>query len=254
MLKIGFSSLSLDKPMTEWAYKLPEYGFDAWEVTGEGGNSLSKEWLTYVAEVKESTGLYITLHAPFSDINLSSLNARIWEESVSQVIEAMELCAEFARVVTVHPGHLSPLSLNYPDEAKERLIAALKRIGKAAEELDYTVGVENMVNFKFVFCRTRVETEEIIEAVASPHVGITLDVGHANTTGELDEFLKSNKIVHAHLHDNDGKHDLHMPIGSGTIDWDKVKEALKNRQIYSILEMRDIEEGIQSLNLLRGLD
>ena len=33
--------------------------------------------------------------------------------------------------------------------------------------------------------------------------------------------------MHVHLHDNDGHRDLHLPIGTGRIDWDRFIPRLK---------------------------
>ena len=40
-------------------------------------------------------------------------------------------------------------------------------------------------------------------------------------------FLKRS-VHHVHLHDNDGRSDLHLPPGAGTIDWAAVVLALKD--------------------------
>ena len=33
--------------------------------------------------------------------------------------------------------------------------------------------------------------------------------------------------MHIHLHDNDGQRDLHLPMGTGIIDWDALIKTLK---------------------------
>lgn len=63
-----------------------------------------------------------------------------------------------------------------------------------------------------------------------PGLMFHLDIGHANLHGKSPEdFIEAfhKKIVHVHLHDNDGRCDLHLPIGSGTIDWKSVVSKLK---------------------------
>jgi len=57
-----------------------------------------------------------------------------------------------------------------------------------------------------------------------------LDIGHANLFGRKPEdFIKKfrNKIKHVHLHDNNGNEDLHLPMGCGSIDWEKTLKTLK---------------------------
>lgn len=68
-----------------------------------------------------------------------------------------------------------------------------------------------------------------------PELGLHLDIGHANlvvphnTTGEIVEAY-GQRLRHVHLHDNKGGHaDLHLPLGTGTVDlpWalGKLKQA-----------------------------
>lgn len=57
-----------------------------------------------------------------------------------------------------------------------------------------------------------------------------LDIGHSNLFGRKpEEFIEKLhvKMKHVHLHDNDGNKDLHLPVGSGNIDWKSVIKALK---------------------------
>ena len=66
-----------------------------------------------------------------------------------------------------------------------------------------------------------------------PEVGLHLDIGHANlqvphnTTEEiLDAY--GGRLRHVHLHDNRGGHqDLHLPLGSGTVDVKRSIQALQ---------------------------
>ncbi len=56
------------------------------------------------------------------------------------------------------------------------------------------------------------------------------DIGHFNIFGRKPvEYLSryKDKLMHVHLHDNNGIDDLHLPIGSGNIDWDYLVSALK---------------------------
>lgn len=57
-----------------------------------------------------------------------------------------------------------------------------------------------------------------------PELGLHLDLGHANlmvTRNTTREILQAygRRLRHVHLHDNKGGHeDLHLPLGSGTVD------------------------------------
>jgi len=63
-----------------------------------------------------------------------------------------------------------------------------------------------------------------------PSLYLTLDLGHANLFGKnIEEFIEEfhKRLRHVHLHDNDGRRDLHLPMGTGNINWEKVLKGLK---------------------------
>ena len=66
-----------------------------------------------------------------------------------------------------------------------------------------------------------------------PELGLHLDIGHANlqvpysTTVEILAGY-GDRLRHVHLHDNKGGHaDLHLPLGTGTVDLRQGVEALQ---------------------------
>jgi len=99
------------------------------------------------------------------------------------------------------------------------------------------------------------EMLEMLDSIGSHNVGFTLDVGHANTVGLVDDFLNllADKISHVHIHDNLGKKDEHLPLGKGTVDWKRVMEKLSDYKGIFVTEMGSVEEGIQSLEFLSNL-
>ena len=72
---------------------------------------------------------------------------------------------------------------------------------------------------------------EIVDAVASPHLGICLDTGHLNIIeGDQGEFVRKAgaRLQALHIADNDGSHDQHlMPYARGTVAWEEVVGALR---------------------------
>ena len=70
---------------------------------------------------------------------------------------------------------------------------------------------------------------------AVPELGLHLDIGHANLLTDYnttDEILKAygSRLKHVHMHDNKGgSADLHLPLGTGTIELDYYVRALQSR-------------------------
>jgi len=116
----SFSSSKLvDRPF-DWAYQLEDLGYTGWEIVNEGRQRITPENLADARKIAEATELTITVHMPYSDLNLASLNQPIWEETVHQMKSTLSLSSEFARLAVVHPGHLSPLGMQMPGHEDRR--------------------------------------------------------------------------------------------------------------------------------------
>jgi len=250
----SFSSSALvDRPF-DWAYQLEDLGYSGWEIVHEGKQRLTPENISEAKRIAETTNLHITVHLPYSDLNLASMNQSIWEEIVRQMKCCLTLASEFARLAVVHPGHLSPLGMQMPDAAWSQNILGIQQICDHASELDMMVAVENMVNMPAILGRQPEEIAGIIETVDRDNLGFILDVGHANTNGNVERFLKmKDSIVHVHIHDNHGDKDEHLPVGFGTVPWNKVVDALQCYTGRMVTESRSLVEGQRSLKRLKKL-
>jgi len=250
----SFSSSKLvDRPF-DWAYQLEDLGYSGWEIVNEGRQRLTPENLAEARQIAETTDLVITIHLPYSDLNLASMNQPIWEETVRQMKACLSLACDFARLAVVHPGHLSPLGMQMPDTAWSQNITGIRQICDHAADLDMKIAVENMVNMPALLGRRPEEIAGILETVDRENVGFIFDVGHANTNGNVENFLKLKDImIHAHMHDNHGERDEHLPVGNGTVPWNKVAAGLKDYKGRIVTESRSLEEGQRSVNRLKKL-
>ncbi|MDM7912491.1 MAG: sugar phosphate isomerase/epimerase family protein [Methanotrichaceae archaeon] len=250
----SFSSSALvDRPF-DWAYQLEDLGYTGWEIVNEGRQKLTAENIAEARQIAETTNLTITIHLPYSDLNLASMNQPIWEETVRQMKACLSLASGFSRLAVVHPGHLSPLGMQMPDAAWGQNILGIQQICDHAADLGMRIAVENMVNMPALFGRRPEEILGILETVDRENVGFILDVGHANTNGNVEKFLElKDKIIHAHIHDNHGQKDEHLPVGNGTVPWNKVAKAFEGFKGRMVTESRSLEEGQRSLKRLKKL-
>ena len=149
----SFSSSKLvDRPF-DWAYQLEDLGYSGWEIVNEGQQKLTRENLAEAKQIVETTNLTITIHLPYSDLNLASVNQPIWEETVRQMKSCLDLANDFARLAVVHPGHFSPLGMQMPDAAWLQSIAGSSRSAIMPPNLDMRIAVENMVNMPAILGR-----------------------------------------------------------------------------------------------------
>lgn len=254
--KISFSSVDATTNPVDWMYRLEDAGFQGWEIVAEGLQKVEGEFKERVREIYETTNLVLSLHTPLSDINIASVNERIWTESVRQVKESIEDSYEFIdNICVVHPGLFSPLSIQMPDKAFQKAIAGLRAVCETASEYGLRVAVENLISINMLLGKTPEELVRIVRGVDMDNLGICLDVAHANTTKTLDEFFRINDvdIIHMHASDNFGSDDLHLPVGKGNLDWNKVLNGAKDYDGLMVMEVYTVEAGIESLEYLRNL-
>jgi sugar phosphate isomerase/epimerase len=251
-LKVSFSAYKLVTYPFSWAYKLEDMGFDGWEIVSEARQKISEETLPEIRDIVNSTGLEISVHAPFSDLNCATLNEPIWNESIKQIKQCIELSADFSKVIVIHPGILSPLGSQMPDKAWERNVKALKIICDHAKDYGVSVCLENMPNIDKLLGRTSHEIFGMIEMVDHENISFAFDIGHSNTMKNTREFLCNVKEVsHIHAHDNNGVYDEHLEIGKGNVKWDTVLSGLNGYGRLFVIEGRSLEEGEKSLRFIR---
>ncbi|HJJ60709.1 MAG TPA: sugar phosphate isomerase/epimerase, partial [Methanocorpusculum sp.] len=198
------------------------------------------------------TGLPVSVHAPFSDLNPASINQPIWEETVSQLEVTIRKAAEIADKVVIHPGYLSPVSRYDTALAWQNHKRACIRLGETAEAVGVKASLENMPNLDDFFCRDPYELDGLVDSTG---MGTVFDVGHANTNGNLNDFCKVilPNASHLHIHDNNGVRDEHLPLGEGSIPWDKIMPKIVKEYHGDIIvvEGRNPEEGRKSLEFLK---
>jgi len=249
----SFSSSALVDQPFDWAYQLEDLGYSGWEIVNEGRQRLTAETIPLAREIVETTDLVITIHLPYSDLNLASMNQPIWEETVRQMKECISLASEFCGLAVVHPGYLSPLGKQMPDRAWEQNILGLQEICDHAEEFGMRIAVENMLNIESMLGRTPEEIQGILENVRRENLGFVFDVGHANTNGNVDSFLAlKEKMIHVHVHDNKGARDEHLPVKSGNVNWRRVAKGLEGYEGRFVTEARTLVQGAQSMRNLKA--
>jgi sugar phosphate isomerase/epimerase len=252
MLKPYFSSSSKVWDDISWVYGIEEAGYAGWEIVGDGSYQLTDPvCFSKIEEVIASTHLGITVHAPYGDLNLATLNDPIWRESIRQICSCIESAGRITDRVTIHPGYLSPLGKLMPEKVWNFQKEALRQIGKCAQEHSVLACLENMIGVKEFLCRLPEELIGMTEGIEG--IGMTFDFGHANTMGKVADFLAVvHKADHIHIHDNNGMSDEHLALGKGTIPWAKIgKKIADEYRGVVVIEGKSIAEAKESLAVFR---
>ena len=244
MSMIGVSSLCLLDSTLEKVLETVGTTFSCIEVICEGNHT--------DLEVLESYNFSVSFHAPFSDLNIGSLNKAILKESLNQISKTIERAPRYnVEAICIHPSHYSPLGMHFKEKVHAVQVASLKYLAKKAEENGVFLGLENMPYFPILCARTNEEVERIIKDVDSLSVGFTFDVGHAHISGDLVPFLHLKDFIKVvHLHDNFKDQDSHLALGDGSIPLEIIKNLSDKRLI---IEVNTYEDALKSLEVLNNL-
>ncbi len=230
---IGISSLALSDESLEHALESIESAVDLAEIFSEGRHDLFQN-----ASILSSYNLKYSVHAPTLDINIASTHEKIRIASLNIISDVVDLCsrAEIDTLVA-HPGYFSEDFMSVA--AHNSLSESLEFLKKISEYTGVLICIENMPAYEtYIF-----KNPDDIDLKGN---GFVLDVGHANTTGNLNQFLDM-KIDHYHIHDNFGKADEHLAIGDGNADFSKFFEKIKYSSAKLILENKNFENAKKSL-------
>ncbi len=208
-------------------HRIAEDGFDFLDLTLEppaawlpDGREVARLLGDLGLGVVGHTAWYLPIASPFKE--LRSVARDLYRRSLDTFADAG------AALVNVHPDARVPL--HPPEQIRSRNAEAIAELAQDASERGLRLMVENLDRG---FARAE-DLDAIFEAV--PGAGFHLDVGHANlrlglgernrTTALLEAF--GERLVHVHVSDNrGGSDDLHLPLGTGYIDWKGAVAALK---------------------------
>lgn len=92
----------------------------------------------------------------------------------------------------------------------------------------------------------------IDDELDAPDIGVCLDYGHAFLMGDVADAIEaaSGHLVTTHIHDNDGRKDLHLVPFEGHIDWSTV--AMTTQKVgYEGVWMMELADTGNSAAVLR---
>jgi len=226
--------------------------FELWEIFSEAENAVTK-FSSKFNEIKGSYDMSYSIHAPICDINIASVNDKMREAAIGEMLKTMEHANRMdVRTVTIHPGIYSMVLYDVKERSVELSKRSLKEIEKGAREYGVTAAVENMPSFGIMMGQT---PDGLLDLIDGTDLMICFDIGHANTMGLINECIDAfgGRIVNIHIHDNIGKNDDHMTIGEGSIDFMRVLSKLKWYKGNYVIESRNMESAIISKGRLEEL-
>jgi len=163
------------------------------------------------------TAYYLPLCSPFESVRRAA-------------VEELKICLETFSILgaswmNLHPDAQAP----FYDRKYiiERNLETIRELFTFARQYSVGLMIENLPGS---FNTVR-QLSGLLDPL--PELGLHLDIGHANLLVEhntTDEILAAygHRLRHVHLHDNKGgSADLHLPLGTGTVDTMHAVRSLK---------------------------
>ena len=170
----------------------------------------------------------LSFHAPL-ELALAIKLPEIRKANIDYYKKLIDFAQEYgSEWITLHLGPYLAYCFS-KEQALDSLILSLSELVKYAEEKKIILAIENFRNSRkdpypyFQLGTDIVEFEKIFSEINSDSLKMCFDIGHANITGNLFDYIKKfkDKIHLIHVHDNFGERDEHLVCGKGNINWKK---------------------------------
>lgn len=257
-MSIGLSMLyCLGEPFSSLRQRLQKTAVEHVELVDDGWHALDRKRVSALREIAESKGLTYTLHAPFADINIAAPARDTRNFVIRRLEKSMKLARLLeCRLMVFHPGLRTGISSFYPGVDWKINIESVRRLLKLSRRHGVEVAIENCPE-PFGFLLKNVEQFSQFFNELGEDLSLVLDVGHSNINGQTHAFIEAfgRKIVHVHAHDNEGKHDQHLGVGYGTVDWNQFAVGIKKAGFNGTVVVEscsNMEESVEALRKLLG--
>lgn len=243
-MRLGFSPFNAEMGYEEAFRLAAELGVDL-EVAYDLHEVLPLPDPKALKGTGDALGVGFTLHLPFVEMNPASLIKSVRQLSRERLLRALEFGQALgARVGVLHTGQVPvrhPMALDLAREALEETLSALL-------PLPFPVALENLALAPEDLLRGPEELKALLDRF--PQYGFCLDVGHAlvelGPRGPL-LYLEAlgERLIHLHLHDNHGQGDDHLPVGAGSVPWERLAPHLRGFGGTVALEVGGGGEGVR---------
>src|ERR1700722_10304991 len=227
---------------TELLGQIAESGFEAVEIFATRGHFdyTMKQEVQAMASALSQHGLALaSLHAPTSR-DLSATREGGTPLSITEVerVRRVEAMDELKRVIDVAEDlpysrlilHMGGLRETADPRKRDAAFSSLEHLVLHAHHRGVTIAVENTTSEmgEPAYLRTFVDETRLTG------LRFNFDIGHAHLAdGPEDERVDKGfsplreLVVSAHIHDNHGEKDEHLPPYNGSINWESAVKTLK---------------------------
>lgn len=161
-------------------------------------------------------------HAPFAELCPCAIDPMVRDVTMRRFRQTAALSRAYGiRRIVVHSGFIP--HVYYPVWFVEQSTRFFRALLDAEPEV--ALCVENVLD------DDPAPLMDLADAVDDPRLGLCLDVGHANAVSKIPvrQWLKrlAPRLMHLHLHDNDGAADLHQIPGDGSLGFPGLMDEIE---------------------------
>ena len=225
------------------------------EIVDEGSHTLNNRRTKSLKKMAASHDLDFVVHAPFAGINIAVPSPVLRRTILKRLEKSIFYAGQLdCRLWLFHPGLQTGVSHFYPGRDWQLNLDSVRTLLEIARKEDVEIAIENVPE-PYPFVMKNVQDFSRFYDELDDDIGMVLDIAHANLNHQIQDFISQfpEKIVHIHVSDNDGAHDLHLGIGYGNIDWESVAEEIKKIEYDNIIMLESTEHVEESLQTLRKL-
>ena len=183
-------------------------------------------------DILESYNLKYSIHSPFMDVNIASLQEKSRLNSIEQIKSSIDLANKIdAETVVVHPGLMPFLARPFEDKVYQTANRSIIELGNYGKDLGVNATIENMPTFEGMIYKNM---QDLHDFVSENEMFMTLDIGHANHVGYSADEMYFDSIKHIHAHDNFGDDDSHLALGEGSIDLKHIIQTFESKNYDGI--------------------
>lgn len=172
----------------------------------------------------------VTLHGPFMDLVPGSSDPRVVEVTRDRLRAAVDWARRFgAREMVVH-AWFNPFLYSANQDSWLRVASrTFNSLLDDSADFGLVILLENVIEHDPEVIR------KVIKKVGRPRLRFCFDTGHFNVWSRvgLKDWLTALGpwLTRIHLHDNHGKLDDHLPVGSGSFDFAALFSWLGERRL-----------------------
>lgn len=191
----------------------PEAYFDEFSVEGA-----LKPDLETIRDAFSSKGLRITMHGPYSGLNPGAMDEDTRRKTVEVYRKAFDVASILRPAnIVLHAGYHPKKFKKNKELWMEQSLKTWPEFVCVAESIGVIIAAEH------IFEKSPETLIDLIQKINSPNFRACMDTGHLNAfaKGDMEEWVRElgPHMAEVHVHDNNGGHDDHLPVGDGSIDF-----------------------------------